>query len=764
MADSVVASPSSGVPTDLDSLLDTVTDPSWLCQAALSISSPRPSSSSSGYGSPPDIVLVRKALDKSWIATSSWVTLASTEEDEVEAELVDVELKDRLAARRELNRRRQRMATWDVLQASRPVDQSDADEDMDKEAPVDLDDDPWAEEMSDEDEAPPQEDVDAKLASSSTPASSSSPLPFDLPTFLTAPILHVALLLTTPSQIANLHVLVRHHALALRPHRFTILEAIPDWISPETFHQLLPQCNSTSDIESAWASDLVGGASDATEALVDDDNQPQTDGASPTQPFPLTSEQVSEWYRSRIESIETNSGLVDISLAYVQHAVSQGVPSLDVLGEDLSLLSRLVYDSRTIASSPSTSSLPLPPPKPLEDDTWTLSRWRTSTPEEATKAYLRHATPDTVVPLIQRLVLPYLFVLLSRSERTDTPDPTIPSRMIQHWLLEDGTPLELIAEVFAASKATLPEHERILRKDEEVARLALAILYGNREINRWDDMSRVFECLPAWSFGPEDHEDGEGSTTLLALGQFLRPTPTSPPPPPSELYTFFLPLGAPSLSLLLDALDVHLESAETLSRWGVPAALGWFILSAEDRAEQFAWATRMARRGGERAEANQSAGAGRGKGVAGEGWEALLRDMKKLRGGGPAGDDGVGGAFGLLEEAEIVKLFFGGLLSSGSESTGLDRRVHRTPRADQVFPPPSVDFSLAKSMFAARPPPVDRSAMESLVLAASVEFYENAETGNLHEGDMKLAYNWSVLIPTLLLLPCFPRTHTLLFP
>jgi len=32
--------------------------------------------------------------------------------------------------------------------------------------------------------------------------------------------------------------------------------------------------------------------------------------------------------------------------------------------------------------------------------------------------------------------------------------------------------------------------------------------------------------------------------------------------------------------------------------------------------------------------------------------------------------------------------------------------------------------------------------MESLVLAASVEFYENAETGNLHEGEMKLAYAW----------------------
>ena len=62
---------------------------------------------------------------------------------------------------------------------------------------------------------------------------------------------------------------------------------------------------------------------------------------------------------------------------------------------------------------------------------------------------------------------------------------------------------------------------------------------------------------------------------------------------------------------------------------------------------------------------------------------------------------------------------------------------------------PRADFSLAKAMLAARPAPLDRSTIESIVLAASVEFYENAETGNLHEGDMKLAYNWSVAVSVL---------------
>ena len=32
--------------------------------------------------------------------------------------------------------------------------------------------------------------------------------------------------------------------------------------------------------------------------------------------------------------------------------------------------------------------------------------------------------------------------------------------------------------------------------------------------------------------------------------------------------------------------------------------------------------------------------------------------------------------------------------------------------------------------------------LEEVALAASRELYDNAETGNIHTGDMKLAYDW----------------------
>jgi hypothetical protein len=54
------------------------------------------------------------------------------------------------------------------------------------------------------------------------------------------------------------------------------------------------------------------------------------------------------------------------------------------------------------------------------------------------------------------------------------------------------------------------------------------------------------------------------------------------------------------------------------------------------------------------------------------------------------------------------------------------------------------EFDLAKSLFnpSSGERPLDPAAEQELVLAASREFYDNAETANLHSGNMKLAFDW----------------------
>lgn len=50
-------------------------------------------------------------------------------------------------------------------------------------------------------------------------------------------------------------------------------------------------------------------------------------------------------------------------------------------------------------------------------------------------------------------------------------------------------------------------------------------------------------------------------------------------------------------------------------------------------------------------------------------------------------------------------------------------------------------------------PPLDPHVVEDLVISASREFYDNAEEGNLNEGEMKLAFEWCAFLPLLFCTP-----------
>ena len=54
------------------------------------------------------------------------------------------------------------------------------------------------------------------------------------------------------------------------------------------------------------------------------------------------------------------------------------------------------------------------------------------------------------------------------------------------------------------------------------------------------------------------------------------------------------------------------------------------------------------------------------------------------------------------------------------------------------------DFDAARRMIRRFQAEYDLSDMvlEQVALATSRELYDNAETGNIHTGDMKLAYDW----------------------
>ena len=492
-------------------------------------------------------------------------------------------------------------------------------------------DDPWA------DEDPQQECTEDKSAT------------FPLPEFLTDDLPVTALSLAAQEQFSALGVLVDRHGTTLFPYRFTILGAIPEHTSPSDYRQFLPTYDPSKDSERQWTSSLSPSDTDWTgnpdvqsaleqvgiKPLVSQEHIP---GAVEG---PLSPSTLLQWYRDRVDRIISRTGMVDIALALAQHGASSGLSGLDEIGEDLSLLSRLVYDA----------------PRPLtEDDGHTLSGWSKMSPSETIRSYLSHSTPATIVKNIQRLVIPYLFVLESRAERSGNPDPSLRNKLLHEYIV--NAPLEIAAPIFEASKPILPAVERLMKDDEDLARIALALLYGSDCLDEWAIMSRIFECMPAWDSGyvADVGEEDEANTTIASLGAFVTPSTTQPRVTASALLLFFQPLHASSLSRALDALDVHLESGEILSRWNVPARLRWFLQSADDENEQRSWARRMARRAGGSSDEPDSP----------EEYEWLLEDMIKLSN---TGESGLRSAFGLIAKDEVISIFLSGLLNSGSECT-----------------------------------------------------------------------------------------------
>ena len=498
-------------------------------------------------------------------------------------------------------------------------------------------DDPWAEDG----ETPP-------LSPRHAPAEP----PIPLSDFLIEDMIELACFFASQRQFSALRSLMLYHSATLWPSRFAILDSIPCHTHPSEYHEVLPAYDIDHDAEqkpsfSTWRTEQdwvetpeVHAAlrgSQAASHMELDLYQSKDDVTACREP--LGSKDLTAWYKRRVEVIISSVGILDVALATVQHGASRGVPDLDELGEELSLLSRLVYDSPQ-------------PHEPQDIQDWTLARWRSMEPAEVVTAYLAHSSPETVAKDITRLVMPYLFVLEARAERAGSPDPGLPTRLLYDYIL--SAPLPIVAAIFEASKATLPITHRIIRNDEDVARLALACLYGSDSRTEWSKMSSIFECLPAWEITPgtEDEAD-EADATIVSLGSFVAPSTTRPHCSPADLLLFFKPLPLVSLSRALDILDVHLESGEILSRWNAEAPLRWFLQSANNAVEQRAWANRMARRTGNSKDFN-----GRDE------WEWLLEDMLKLCG---SSETGIKNAFGLLSKEEVSSTFFAGLLSSGCE-------------------------------------------------------------------------------------------------
>jgi len=415
---------------------------------------------------------------------------------------------------------------------------------------------------------------------------------------------------------------------------------------------------------------------------------------SPPQPRPLSSDltdqQLTDWYLLRVEAIDHYTGCIDTAIEIIQHGAASGVPGLESLAEDLSLLAKLLYDA---------------PYSPDEHD-WTLQEWTSKSPDEIVKAYLAGSRPTNLIKDIHRLVLPYLGVLESRRARASIPgaENTIPDSL-RTWALSQSNHLPMLEALIKASSPTRKLPERPIKSNEDLARILVACLYTSSSIDEWECMGRMFECMPAFPDNIPSTEEFDSADYLHGLFQSCTGSTLWTSEGTNLIYKDLLKLDTGRLSSILDGLDDHLTTAEVLARWNVPVRLADLVLRFHgNKIAQEKLATKIARQeGGTEMESEEE-------------WEVLLEAMIELSQPRRALD--------LLDKQEITRLFFSGLLTSGK-------------------------FKLAKSLFSSTTdePLLDSSTQEELVIAASREYYDNAESGNLHTREMKMAYDCLTVVP-----------------
>lgn len=532
-------------------------------------------------------------------------------------------------------------------------------------------------------------ELDLSTDADDAPRSPSTPQPaplLPLSQFLSTPLPLVALTLATTAHVPELHLLLSLHARSLWPYRSQLLECVPGWIDPAEHADLLPAVDAKGAKEMMWEDVLPWREEQDWSEYVLDLVQPP----SPATDLPeyRSAGEVAAWYLSRVSSL-VQDGYVASALALVQHAAARGVEvvagetggGLDEVGEELTLLAKAIYER---------------PPREdgaQEDEDWTLERWRSLSPKQVIEAYTSTSTPATIARTLRSLVLPYLSVLESRLERRGEANTSeTPTRLLYDYILTlplSSSGLDLLLPIFEASKPTLPASQRIVKSETDLARLAIAVLYGAGKQGATQEgaavMSKIFECLPAFdgfasaSSAPKTQDVDLFELAAASAADVARPAgpaSTAPPPPSPSPSVFFTALSfAPpsALSAHLDTLDLHLSQLEALLRYHSAPSTGlfWFLSSYRFETAQRNWATRLARTA---ASGGAGADGDEGEFESADMWLELMEFMAE--GTGVAGEKasgtdeeriekGLGRLFWKLGREEALKIFFGGLLGAG---------------------------------------------------------------------------------------------------
>ncbi|KAF9900710.1 hypothetical protein EC991_007005 [Linnemannia zychae] len=580
--------------------------------------------------------------------------------------------------------------------------------------------------------------------------------------------------------VEGVKILHTRHNRETWPWRLAIASRIPETCSTQLYKDLLPQIDPKSQQEKPWTRDhpwrdldwvevpefriAVFGSADhemdtyqELQALKLEERRAAHGGDEAANldmvaikkqveyvlpsavAFPAPNEVLSHWYIDRALEIDRNAAQMMEERRLIQYGTNYYIPGLEAMSEDLEILCKLLYEIKPDSRRPQARARWADTVLDIS-----LEQFSLMDPMEVVQLCLGMSDELTIVQDVRRLVLPYLTVVVPRRwQRQDpihVPGQGLPAGLDIHnpmsylyafLLSQSPTHLSWVGAIVEASKPVYEPEERIISNDMDLSWLTMSCMYGCRTVDEWKVMSDMIVCLPMFE-QTEDIDEAVDKVRRADLRQdiFIRSgvdsEGTSPALPhdrsalpqqldPINMYPAFVKY-APTQGLMqhaLDTLEQHLTAAETLARYDLPVRLSWFLENSDSETSQLQMVIKMARlasggpeRMGERFESDDE-------------WMLLLEDLIRLRGGEKGG-----GVLGLVSEQDIYREYLAGVLSCGKFE--LAKAI--------LFPPGLL-------------PPVRLAVAEKLVIDCSNEMYNNASSGNRHQGLMKMAYDCLKVLP-----------------
>lgn len=399
----------------------------------------------------------------------------------------------------------------------------------------------------------------------------------------------------------------------------------------------------------------------------------------------LSSDSLLSFYTSCINDLEKQS-VSNISNIQLARFVSSNKLNINVdekfarLAEDLQLLQPLVHGS---SSNPSCSS-------------WNLQRFReelNARPDLSQKQamatlFIEEAQSDSdATKATCEGIVPFLRSISQRSGvHVDARDQIVVDGLSHVVLaLADKNKISIVRSILNGA-----EQYGVELSTTDKARITLACLLGTTDSNAI--AQRALSDLAASTLSTLQAVASTGQVTPLrecigialnhVIGQHVLP---------SQQYRFFDRLELPALRYYIERCRLHLSLLQRLAEWNSALTVPWLFSAEGQHDEQESCVTRIVRSFA-REQKSQSQ------------WATFTRELL----------DSVGssGSFDALDTKDLDRLVLEGALRTG------DSRIYSYVLKEQVS-----RLSDAKR--------------EDIILLASREFYDNATSTNVYQGDMK---------------------------